>query len=58
LVLAADGGVRHVLALSTLPNGLTERAVEAAHSIQFKPATLNGIAVSQLVTIEYNFNIF
>jgi TonB family protein len=58
LVLAADGSVQHVLALGTLPNGLTERAVEAARAIQFKPATLNGNAVSQLVTIDYNFNIF
>lgn len=58
LVLSADGGVQHILALGSLPNGLTQRAVDAARAIQFKPATLNGRAVSQLTTIDYNFNIF
>jgi tetratricopeptide (TPR) repeat protein len=58
LVLGADGSVQHVLALGGLPNGLTERAVEAARSIQFNPATKDGRPASQFVIVEYNFDIF
>jgi TonB family protein len=58
MVLAADGSVQHALALGSLPNGLTERAVEAARSVQFKPATLNGRPASQFATVDYGFNIF
>jgi TonB family protein len=58
LVLGADGSVQHVLALGGLPNGLTERAVEAARSIQFNPATKDGRTASQFVNVEYNFDIF
>lgn len=57
-VLAADGTVRHVLVLKGLSYGLTEKSVAAARKIRFEPATLNGAPVSQVVMLEYNFNIF
>ena len=57
-VLGADGRVSHVLVVKGLPLGLTERAVAAARQIKFRPATVNGQAVSQFVTLEYNFNIY
>ncbi|HEX8635377.1 MAG TPA: energy transducer TonB [Pyrinomonadaceae bacterium] len=58
LVLAADGAVRDIAPLTTLPDGLTEQAVAAARDIEFTPAVKDGRAVSQYATVEYNFNIY
>ncbi|MDQ1524579.1 MAG: hypothetical protein QOE47_2503 [Pyrinomonadaceae bacterium] len=58
LVLAADGTVRDITPLMTLPDGLTDAAVAAARHIEFAPALKDGEAVSQYVTVEYNFNIY
>jgi TonB family protein len=57
-VLKADGSISHILVVKSLPLGLTQRAIEAARGIRFKPATVNGHAVSQYVTLEYNFNVY
>ena len=57
-VLGADGRVSHILVVKSLPLGLTQKAVAAALSIKFKPATVGGHAVSQFVTLEYNFNVY
>lgn len=57
-VLDADGKVRHILVLRQLSHGLTRQAVNAARQIKFKPATLNGLPVSQIVVLEYNFNVY
>ena len=58
LVLNANGTVTNVVALSRLPDGLTEKAIEAARRIQFTPAERDGRKVSQYATINYNFNIY
>jgi TonB family protein len=58
MVLAADGTVRDIIPLTTLPDGLTEQAIAAARKIEFTPASKDGRAVSQYVTVEYNFNIY
>lgn len=58
MVLAFDGRVRHVLALTRLGGGLTEMALNAARRIKFRPATKDGRPVSQFVTIEYHFSIY
>jgi TonB family protein len=58
LVLSADGMVRHILVLKTLPNGLTQQALNVARQITFTPAMKDGRPVSQYVTIDYNFNIY
>lgn len=56
-VLAADGKVRAIRPLATLPYGLTMAAIRVARSIKFSPAILNGKPVSQYIQIEYNFNL-
>lgn len=56
-VFAADGRVRYISVVKGLPDGLTERSVEAARRIRFKPATIGGRRVSQYVVLEYNFII-
>ena len=40
-----------------LPYGLTEKAMEAARRIKFRPATRKGRPVSQTVTVEYKFGL-
>jgi TonB family protein len=57
-VLGADGKVRHIVPIKRLSDGLTEKAVEAARLIKFKPATMDGHPVSQYVVLEYTFNIY
>jgi TonB family protein len=58
MVLAADGTVKSVRAVSSLPHGLTEKALQAAKRIQFIPAKKDDRNVSQWVTVEYNFRIY
>jgi TonB family protein len=58
LVLSASGQVTGITPLTKLPDGLTEKAIEAARRISFTPAEKDGRKVSQYVTIEYNFNIY
>lgn len=56
-VLAADGRVRNVVAVRRLPNGLTEQAIAVARQIRFTPATMGGQPVSQVVMLEYHFDV-
>ncbi|MGI9105344.1 MAG: energy transducer TonB [Pyrinomonadaceae bacterium] len=58
LVLGSSGSISGITPLSRLPDGLTEKAIEAARRISFTPAEKDGRKVSQYITIEYNFNIY
>jgi TonB family protein len=58
LELSADGFVRDVEVLEGLPDGLTEAATKAARRIEFTPAMKDGHAVSQVVRVTYNFNLW
>ena len=58
LALRADGTVSDISVVKGLPDGLTERAIEAAKRIRFTPAQKEGRNVSQWVSVEYNFNIY
>ena len=57
-VFASSGEVVQIRALSSLPFGLTERAIAAAREIKFVPATKAGRAVSVFMQLEYNFNLY
>lgn len=57
-VLTDDGRVENIYALQRLPDGLTEQAIQAARRLEFAPALKDGRAVSQSVTLEYNFNLY
>ncbi|MCA1592688.1 MAG: energy transducer TonB [Acidobacteria bacterium] len=57
-ILTASGSVSGVSVIKGLPDGLTERAISAAKGIRFRPAQKDGRAVSQYITLEYNFNIY
>lgn len=58
MVLSASGQVTNIVPLKRLPDGLTEKAIEAARKIQFTPAEKDGHKVSQYVSVVYNFNIY
>jgi len=55
VLLWSDGDVWVTSVVQGLPDGLTEKAFEAAQRIKFTPAEVNGRAVTQAVTIEYEF---
>jgi TonB family protein len=57
MLLDASGEVREIRPVMTLPDGLTEAAVEAAQRIEFVPAELDGRPVSQYVTVDYRFDV-
>ena len=56
-VFASSGQVTNIHVVSGLPDGLTERAIEAAKKIKFKPATKEGHPVSMWMELQYNFNL-
>src|ERR1051325_255385 len=57
-VFSSSGQVTNIRAVSSLPYGLTEKAIAAARQIRFTPAQKDGRAVSQYIQIEYNFNLY
>ena len=57
-VFASSGQVTNIHVISGLPDGLTERAIEAAKKIKFKPATKDGHPVSMWMELQYNFNLY
>jgi TonB family protein len=57
-VFASTGQVTNIHVISGLPDGLTERAIEAAQKIKFKPAMKDGHPVSMWMELQYNFNLY
>jgi TonB family protein len=57
-IFSASGEVTNIRVVSGLPNGLTEKAVEAARRIEFAPAMKDGRPVSQYIQIDYNFYLY
>jgi TonB family protein len=56
-VFTSKGKVTNIHVISGLPDGLTERALDAARKIRFTPATKNGHPVSMWMELEYNFTL-
>lgn len=57
LELDETGRVTSVTRLTVLPNGLTERAIDAARKSTFRPATRDGKPFRGMGTITYNFKL-
>jgi TonB family protein len=55
LVLAADGTVKNIFPMKSLPHGLTQAAIDAARQIKFTPAVRERKPVSQFETLSYEF---
>lgn len=58
VVFSKTGEVTNIRAVSSLPFGLTERAIAAARQIRFLPATRDNRPVSVHMQLEYNFNLY
>ena len=58
VVFTSTGEVTQIRAVTTLPFGLTERAIAAARQIRFIPALKAGRPVSVHMQLEYNFNLY
>ena len=58
LILSADETVKHIEVVKGLPDGLTEKAMEVAQRIKFKPAKKDGKPVSVWVEVEYGFYVY
>jgi TonB family protein len=54
----ASGTIGDVISVNTLPDGLTESAIEAAKGIKFQPATKNGTPLTVTKLVEYSFTTF
>ena len=57
VVFLASGDIGTVSAVKKLGSGLTEKAIEAAQKIKFKPAVKNGIPVTVVKSMTYAFRI-
>ena len=57
-IFAANGRVVGIRVIKGRPEGLTEKAIQAARRIRFTPAIKDGKPVSQFVQLEYNFNLY
>lgn len=57
-ILAADETVKHIEVMTGLPDGLTQKAIEAARQIKFKPAMKDGKPVSVWIELQYHFQLF
>jgi TonB family protein len=58
VIFQADGRITNIRTIRGLPDGLTEKAIEAAQKIRFQPATKNGQAVSVRGNLEFTFNLY
>ncbi len=57
VVFGADGQISGVRVVRGLPHGLTEKAIEAARKIRFKPAMKDGQPVSVRGMLEFHFRL-
>ena len=54
-VLCRTGKVTDIKVVEGLPYGVTEKAIDAARSIHFQPAEIDGLQVSETVEFDYYF---
>ena len=57
-ILSKTGHVEYIRVFHGLPDGLTEKAIEAAREIKFVPAMKNQKAVSLWIQLEYDFSLY
>jgi TonB family protein len=55
VVFTTDGKIMSIRVVRGLPDGLTEKAIEAAHKIRFNPAVKDGVPVSVRGNLEFTF---
>ncbi|MBO0724741.1 MAG: energy transducer TonB [Blastocatellia bacterium] len=55
VVFNVNGSINEISVIRGLPDGLSEKAIEAAKKIRFQPAVLNGQPVSVRGSLEFTF---
>lgn len=58
VVFTYDGRITNIKVVRGLPDGLTEKAIEAAQRIRFNPAVRAGAPVSVRGNLEFTFNLY
>ncbi|HJZ83088.1 MAG TPA: TonB family protein, partial [Pyrinomonadaceae bacterium] len=58
VVFNINGSITEIKVVRGLPDGLTEKAIEAARRIRFNPAVKNGTPVSVRGQLEFSFNLY
>jgi TonB family protein len=58
VVFAADGAIHSIRVVRGLPDGLTEKAIEAAKKTRFRPAVENGAPVSVRGDLSFTFSLY
>jgi len=58
VVFNVNGSITDVRVIRGLPDGLTEKAIEAAKRIRFNPAVKSGTPVSVRGSLEFTFNLY
>ncbi|MGH9753724.1 MAG: energy transducer TonB [Blastocatellia bacterium] len=58
VVFNVNGSITDIKVIRGLPDGLTEKAIEAAKKIRFNPAVKNGVPVSVRGTLDFAFNLY
>jgi TonB family protein len=58
VVFNVNGSITEIRVIRSLPDGLTEKAIEAARKIRFNPAVKNGTPVSVRGQLEFTFNLY
>jgi TonB family protein len=56
-VFRSSGKVTNIQATKTLPDGLTDQAIDAAKRIKFDPAEKDGHPVAMFLQLEYHFSL-
>jgi TonB family protein len=57
VVFNVNGAITHIMVVRGLPDGLTEKAIEAARKIRFQPAVKDGMPVSVRGSLEFTFSL-
>ena len=57
MVFQADGKITGIKVIQGLPDGLTEKAIEAAQKIRFEPAMKDGVPINVRGKIDYHFSL-
>ncbi|MBO0798644.1 MAG: energy transducer TonB, partial [Blastocatellia bacterium] len=58
VIYGVDGRITGIRVVHGLPDGLTEKAIEAAQRIRFNPAVKHGVPVPVRGTLEFAFNLY
>lgn len=58
VIFLENGEIGNVSVVNGLPDGLTEQAIAAAHSITFQPAQVNGMPKTVAKVVQYSFTIY